>query len=281
MKFIKKINNNVAFARDNNGIDYIVLRKGLGFNRELNSRIPDELIDRVFKSETGNNVDSSLEVLKNMDPLLVEITTRVSRYAEEKLDITFDNTHYLILADHLNYAIKRIEEGIEYVPLNQWELKKLFPREYKVAKEVLKIIKNDFSIELDIAEISFITNHFVNANSEYSSLQDSLRMTKLIKKIVNLVEYQFQIELDEDSFGYSKFISHLRYFILRKMNDHMFGDNILDDDLIEIFKFKYPEANKMAEKIEEYLYIKEGWTLTEDEKLYLTVHVRRLTHNEN
>lgn len=281
MKFIKKINNNVAFAQNQAGIDYIVLGKGLGFQAEAGTLIPEEAIDRSFKAEGDDEQSGSLTILTSMESEIVELTTRVSRFAEKELGIHFDNTHYLILADHLAYAIKRNREGVEYAPLNQWELRKLYPKEYTVAVEAIKMINREMAIELDSAETNFITNHFVNANTEYSTLSDTIKMTKLIKKIVTLVEYQFQLNLDEDSFDYNKFISHLRYFILRKMNDHMFAEETIDQELIDMFAMKYPEAYRMADKIEDLLILKEGWRLTSDEKLYLTVHVRRLTADKH
>jgi beta-glucoside operon transcriptional antiterminator len=277
VEYVKKINNNVAFAKDSIGQEYIVLGKGIGFNLKIGNEIPKDMIDRIFKAESNNRGMGSLDVLQNIKPEIIEITTRVSSFAEEKLKISFDNAQYLILADHLAYAVKRIQEGIEYTPLSQWELKKLYPQEYEVAKESLDIITEEFGIELDSAEIGFITNHFVNANSEFSSMKDNLKMTKIIKRIINLVEYQFQTTLDESSFDYSKFVSHLRYFVLRKMNNHMFAENPIDEELINMFQMKYPEAFSMAEKIEEYLQVMEGWDLSSDEKLYLTVHIRRLT----
>lgn len=276
MEFIKKINNNVAFAQDHTGTDYIVLGKGIGFSFNAKDIIPKEAIERTFISENSQNGSSSLDVLTNISSEVIDISTKVSQYAEEELGIIFNNAQYLILADHLSYAIKRNREGIEYTPLNQWELKQLFPKEYEVAKNSLKIINDEFDIDLDTAEIGFITNHFVNAGSEFSSLKNNMKMTKLIKQIINLVEYRFQKSLDEESFDYSKFVNHLRYFILRKLNNHIFSDHSIDDELVRMYQEKYPESYRMAEKIEEFLYLKEGWLLTADEKLFLTVHVRRL-----
>lgn len=277
MKYVKKINNNVAFAKDEIGQEYIVLGKGIGFNYKVGNEIPNNMIDRSFKAESNERGLGSLDVLQNINSEVIEVTTKVSNLAKKRLNVSFDNAQYLILADHLAYAIKRIQEGIEYTPLSQWELKKLYPKEYEVAKESLNLINKEFQVELDTAEIGFITNHFVNANSELDSLKDNLKMTKIINRIINLVEYQFQTTLDETSFDYSKFVSHLKYFVLRKINNHMFSENSIDEELINMFQMKYPEAYSMAEKIEEYLHLVEGWNLSSDEKLYLTVHIRRLT----
>lgn len=277
MKYLKKINNNVAFARDDAGIDYIVLGKGIGFNAQAGEVVPSDNIDRTFRSENSHDDSDSTNILTNISSEAVAITTRVSQYVEDKLAIHFDNARYLILADHLDYAIKRNQEGIEYPPSNQWELKKLFSKEYGAAIDILKIIDQEFQIKLDTAEIGFITNHLVSAGSGFSSLQGNRKMTKLINKIVHLVEAHFQMIFDEDSFNYNKFISHLRYFVLRKMSNDSLPDNLVDKELVAMYQLKYPEAFGMAEKIEIYLSLKEDWTLTLDEKLYLTIHIRRLT----
>lgn len=65
------------------------------------------------------------------------------------------------------------------------------------------------------------------------------------------------------------------------MNNHMFSENPIDDSLFTMFQLKYPAAYEMAEKIEKYLNFIEGWDLTTDEKLFLTVHIRRLTSEDN
>lgn len=48
MKFIKKINNNVAFAEDDHGQEYIILGKGIGFDPVASDIIDSQSIDRIF-----------------------------------------------------------------------------------------------------------------------------------------------------------------------------------------------------------------------------------------
>lgn len=107
MKFLKKINNNVAFANDEDGTGYIVLGKGIGFSLKEADEIPDDVIDRryILKDDESDNQD--IEVLQNMASDVVAITSKVSELAKKRLDIEFDNAHYLILADHIDFAIKR------------------------------------------------------------------------------------------------------------------------------------------------------------------------------
>ena len=275
MRFLKKINNNVAFANDEEGTGYIVLGKGIGFSLKEGDTIADDSIDRQYILKDDADNDQDMKVLKEMPSDVVAITSKVSELAKKTLNIDFDNAHYLILADHINFAIKRQEQGIEYPVLNYWELRKIHPEEFALAGEALNLINAGLSHKLDDSELEFLTNHFVNASNKDSTLSDTVHVIKLIKQIVKLVEYQFQMSLDPNQFAHGKFVNHLRYFMLRKLYSQSYADE-MDEDLVQLYKMKYPEEYQMAEKISDFLYMKEGWTISVEEKIYLTVHLKRI-----
>lgn len=78
MKFIKKINNNVAFAEDDHGQEYIILGKGIGFDPVASDIIDSQSIDRIFKAEVNDQGSCSLDVLINVSHEVIEATTKVS-----------------------------------------------------------------------------------------------------------------------------------------------------------------------------------------------------------
>lgn len=275
MEFIKKINNNVAFAKDETGQEAIVLGKGIGFSSKEGDQLPAELIDRQYILKDDLSSAQDAKVLADMSSQVVDLTTKISCLAHNKLGIEFDNSHYLILADHIAYAIKRHEEGIEYPVLNYWELRKIHPKEFELASESLALINESLAFELDESEKEFLTNHFVNASNKNSSIGDTVHVIKLIKQIVKLVEYQFQMSLDPNLFAHGKFVSHLRYFMLRKMDSQSYSDE-MDEDLITMYQMKYPDEYQMAEKIADFLKLKEDWDISPEEKIYLTVHLKRI-----
>ncbi|EPH78034.1 PRD domain protein [Enterococcus faecalis 02-MB-P-10] len=275
LEFIKKINNNVAFAKDDSGTEYVVLGKGIGFSPVAGDILAEDKIDRRYILKNDLSSDQDIKVLSEMPSQVVELTTKVSQLAKETLDIEFDNAHYLILADHIDYAIKRRKEGIDYPVLNYWELRKIHPQEFELATKSLALINESLGFELDESEKEFLTNHFVNASNKSSSIGDTVQVIKLIKQIVKLVEYQFQISLNPNLFAHGKFVNHLRYFLLRKLDNQSYVDE-MDDDLVKMYQMKYPKEYQMAEKIEEFLQMKEDWWISEEEKIYLTVHLKRI-----
>lgn len=275
MEFIKKINNNVAFAKDASGQEAIVLGRGIGFSLQAGDQLPSELIDRQYVLKDDLSSEQDAKILSEMSSQVVELTTKISFLAYVRVGIEFDNSHYLILADHIAYAIKRHEEGIEYPVLNYWELRKIHPKEFDLACECLVLINDALPFDLDESEKEFLTNHFVNASNKNTSIGDTVQVIKLIKQIVKLVEYQFQMSLDPNLFAHGKFVTHLRYFMLHKMDSEGYKDE-MDNELITMFQMKYPEEYQMAEKIADYLKMKKNWELSPEEKIYLTVHLKRI-----
>lgn len=275
LKFIKKINNNVAFAKDDSGTEYVVLGKGIGFSPSPGDFLDEDKIDRRYILKNDLISDQDVKVLSEMPSQVVELTTKVSQLAKDELGIEFDNAHYLILADHIDYAIKRHQEGIDYPVLNYWELRKIHPQEFELATKSLALINETLDFELDESEKEFLTNHFVNASNKNSSIGDTVQVIKLIKQIVKLVEYQFQMSLDPNLFAHGKFVNHLRYFMLRKLDNQSYADE-MDEYLVKMYQMKYPEEYQMAEKIADFLKIKEDWWISEEEKIYLTVHLKRI-----
>ncbi|MED4128486.1 PRD domain-containing protein [Shouchella miscanthi] len=120
--------------------------------------------------------------------------------------------------------------------------------------------------------------YFVNGQQENKTkMEETLKMTELINRVIELVQYHFQIKLDEDSLNYTRFVTHLRYFLIRQMKQDALEQEEVDKTLLELVKTKYEKAYQAVEKIAKLLETKYGWTLSSNERLYLTLHVWRVT----
>ena len=102
-----------------------------------------------------------------------------------------------------------------------------------------------------------------------------MNMTNMIQNIINIVKFHYKIELDEYSLHYERFITHLKFFSQRIFR----GKEIEDEDtsLSEIMKEKFKEAYKCAEKIKKYIKSEFDSNLTDEEMMYLAVHINRVT----
>jgi beta-glucoside operon transcriptional antiterminator len=101
-------------------------------------------------------------------------------------------------------------------------------------------------------------------------------MAKIIQHILNIVKYHFSMELDEYSLNYERFVTHLKFFVQR-----LFSGTKLDDagtgSFIFMLKDRYMKEYACALKISDYINKEFGRPLEEDELIYLTIHIKRIT----
>jgi beta-glucoside operon transcriptional antiterminator len=105
-------------------------------------------------------------------------------------------------------------------------------------------------------------------------------MTEVINRIIEIVQYHFQLKLDEDSLNYTRFITHLRYFFIRQYKQDQTEQEEVDVTLLEVVKNKYEKAYQAVDKISNLLEKRYGWVFSSNERLYLTLHVWRVTYHQ-
>lgn len=278
MRFLKSYNNSVALVENEQGKEEIVIGKGIGFGLKKGDQIDQEKIERRFI--TAEEQESIMQ-LKDISAKTLELTTKVIKLAEPKLNIKFNDFQYLALADHIDFALTRSEDSIDMNATNtRWEVRNLFPEEYTVAKNAIAVIEKATTQKLPASESILMTYHFVNATSNDAKLQETIQITQLITEIIKIVSYEYQLELDQQSFNYSRFVSHLRTLLVRLLKDKQQGGEKLDPALLQLMQVKYPRAYETAERIAILLNAKMDWQLEADELVYLTLHIFRVTSRQ-
>ncbi|MBU3138284.1 PRD domain-containing protein, partial [Clostridium gasigenes] len=182
------------------------------------------------------------------------------------------------ITDHINNAIKLYKEGLNITNAIVWEIKKFYPKEFEIGLKALNFIEEELDIKLPEGEAGNIALHLINSqvNSSYKEVEDVAKQTKMINDILNIIRYTYNIKIDDKSLSYDRFITHLRFFFKRlskKINGEEENLDHKDDFLLKQVKEKYKDAYKCMLKIEDYL----GKELDDEEKLYLTVHIQRIT----
>lgn len=283
MEFIKSFNNNAALVRDSQKKEWIVVGSGVSFGKKPGDSIDEAKVDRYFVAQNDlQEIATQLEAVSSVQDHVLETTTAVIKLVEKLLNVTFGNYQYLSLADHLNFAIERAHEHIVMnVTATRWELESLYPLEYQAAQQAKALIETTHMVTLPESEITFLTYHFVNAQSEAGTMNDTVKMTQLIQQTIDLVQRSAAMHLPTDDFHYTRFITHLRFFILKKMRNEVLTDDDLDPILIKTLQTKYASAYEIAKKIAAFYAHQENWTFTTDECLYLSLHIWRLTQAKN
>ena len=104
MKIEKVLNNNVIQALDNN-VEYIVMGKGLGFQKKVGDLVDKEKNEKTFVLEKTEAVEEWSRVYVNLPDADMQVFLNILTFAEAVLLTKFDPSFLIALADHLHYAI--------------------------------------------------------------------------------------------------------------------------------------------------------------------------------
>lgn len=274
MQFQNKINNNVALVKDTSDHEFIVVGKGVGFGKRKGDVIEEKDITRRFYPDESNSMESIWHRLENIKPEIISMATEISRMAEKNLNIRFCNHHYIILADHINFAIARIAEGIDYNDSNRWEVKKLYSREYQAAVRAIEMVTAKWKVRLPKSEEVFLTYHFVNAENSRNTIKETFKLTELMGETMQIIEKHFNVSLNEEEFNYIRMTNHLKYFFIRKMHNE--GIESDDHTLADSVRSQCKNEHAAVVKICRMLKQKENWDISVDEMMFLTLHIWRV-----
>lgn len=276
MQIEKILNNNVVQALDNN-VEYIVMGRGLGFQKKVGEFVDKGKIEKTFVLENPDAADEWSRVYVNLPDGEMQVFLNILTFAEAVLQTKFEPSFFIALADHLHYAIERSREGISLQNPLAWEVRKFYPREYEIGKQALRLIAKDLEVQLEDDEAASVTLHFVNAQKDAGLLEKDRQMTQIVVGISEIVRLHFGYDLEEDSFSYNRFMTHLQYLAQRIVSGVSGGKN--DAFLYEQVKINYPESFICTQKIATYIKTSYAFELSLDEQVFLTIHIQRLKDN--
>lgn len=269
----KILNNNVVTIINENCEEEVVMGRGLAFQKKKGDEIDESKIEKVFVLENKSINEKLLTLVNDIPAKYLEVVEDIVRYAESKLDTKLNENIYLTLTDHISFSINRYEKGLEIKNAMIWDIKRLHKDEFEVGLHALKIIKENLNVELPDDEAASIAMHILNGELD-QDMPEIVDMIKLIEEILKMVKYHFNIEFDEESINYYRFITHLKFFTQRLASGRYYEDN--DNELFEIIKLKYPNSYECTKRIEGFVKKKYDTQLTKEEMLYLIIHTARV-----
>ena len=280
MRIKKVINNNILCVVDDKGAELIVTGRGLGFGRKIGQRVDASDVEKVYRMEDKTEQRRLRELVEQIplehlaltEDLIAEIKSTIHQPLNESLLIT--------LADHISFAIQRKAQGIEFKNPLAGSILCYYPAEYQLGQRCLSLIRERCGVDLNPDEAAFIALHIVNAelNTTMSEMYD---ITRLIEGVIEVVEYFYRDlgVFDRESLAFNRFVVHLRYFAQRLFQGKLMTDSPDESDaafralIARNCKQHYKCALCVAE------YVKNTWhkTLSQEELIYLTIHLKRVS----
>lgn len=276
MKIKKVLNNNVVLTTDEYNRELVVFGKGIGYGKVVGDIIEKNDIEKSFLFDDDRQL---FHLIQTIPPEVIDVTQSIISLGHENLGLSLSSTILLALSDHLNFAINRHKENIFVKSPLHWEVKHLYPKEYETGLKALHLLNEELGMDMPESEASFIALHFINS-SHNNGDQTFIVVTRIISKVAEILSLDLDEKIDKSSIDYSRFITHLRYFILRHQGNQEYI--IQDSDvLFDMMKHKYKQSYQISENIRMFLIDEYGWDFGQDESVCLMIHIERLKSKSN
>lgn len=270
----KALNHNSIIAiQTDNQKEYLILGKGIGFGKKVSEYIEVKPEDTVYSLQELTERGDAGEIIKSVSPICLELANEVLNQAEEVFG-QIDRSILFPMADHIEFAVKRIRNHEQISnPLTE-DIRVLFQKEYEVAQSMEAMLWEQLHIKIDEHEIGYIALHIHSAIND-EKVSQAMQIARAVRECVTLVEQQTGKEIDVTSFAYNRLMNHVRYMVARALSGERLKLNM--NDYMEV---KFPEAFQMAAVICEEIGRGLKIPLEEVEVGYLAMHIERATSDE-
>lgn len=273
---VRRLNNNSIIAK-NNSKDYVLIGKGIGFQKYPGDIVDEFEIDKKFHA-MNDEYNRLNEIVEDIDESIFYVASNAVIEVENKFDIEVNPSIIFMLADHLEFAIQRVKESIKIQSPMKWQTSILYSKEYEYALFAYEYINSQLDLLLPSEEVDFITLHFVNASINNSgNMENTVKATRLIEEILNMTYEHFNLDPNKNSLSITRFITHLSFLIYGHLNGKKsFAESF---DLSDVIQVRFPKEYSFAKEIIDYISAEENWKMYDDEILYLTIHLARILNN--
>lgn len=247
--------------------------RGLGFQLQPNQPIDPAKVEKTFVLDKGGDGDHARQVLTNAPYAVIEAVTAAIDEAERSLGRSLGRRLTLAVIDHIQFVLERLDDGVRIPGASMPELRVLHPQEFAVAAAMARSVGESLNTVLPDEEAVFLTMHLLNATRDEPNGTAAL-LFRRVQHVVATVEHGLGVGLDPDSPDYARFILHVQFLLQRLVAKSMLRG--ADTSFFEYAKHSYPRSHAIANDVKAYVSAATGSELTDEELLYVIVHVERL-----
>lgn len=273
-RVVKALNHNAVLAADvTDQKEYLLMGKGIGFGKKVSEQFEADESCRVYSLTDRKERNDAQNLAKSINPEFLEIANMVLDEAE-KVFGHIDRNILFPLADHISYAVERIQRNETISnPLTE-DIRVLFHMEYKVASCVIPLLESRFGISIGEDEVGYITLH-VHSAIDDEKVSDAMQTARAVRECIRIVEESMGKKIDVMTLSYNRLMNHVRYMIVRALE----GEK-LKLSLNDYMQVKYSEEFALAAKICDEIGQMIKSPLKDVEIGYLAMHICRVTSGE-
>lgn len=273
MKIKKVLNQNAVLVLDGSQ-EKVAIGKGIGFNKKRNDLVFRRQIERMFVLEPAGQLKLQ-DLLSQIDAKYLLAAEHILDHAETVLMEHLDEHLLIALTDHLSFSASNIQNGIFIRNKLLREIEVLYGEEFAIAQWAVDYLNKSLGIPYSYDEAGYIAIHLHSGRNDQSTRRQSIREVTIVSDIISLIEQELAIDIHSEAMAlnYSRLANHLRLMLQRYHNQQY---AVLDQEIVDVVKRKYPESYQIAKKIRVLLTKSYQLSTTAEELGYIAIHIERL-----
>lgn len=248
----------------------IAIGAGVGFEKGKNDILNPQKIEKLFILKENEKLQQLLQRIPEEHFILAE---KIIAYAEKQLDTKVNDHIYLVLSDHLSFAIDRHKQGMVVKNKLLHEIKVLYPKEFDIGLWAVNYINEKLAIHLPVDEAASIALHIHTMKIQGGDLKDTIRQTSILKSMVDSIQDFLGIPISESDLSYERLIIHLRFALTRAETE---SSDSMDEEMQAMIKRKFKHSYRCAMKVSDELSKVHGIELPDGELGYIAIHIERI-----
>ena len=272
---ITKILNHNSFMgiESKNDQECLIMGKGVAFGKKVGQTVSVTGDARVYSLKELTDRGEAKDIIKSVSPLCLELANEVLDQAEEEFG-KVDRSILFTMADHLDFAVRRIQNGEQISnPLTD-DIRVLFHNEFQAASVLRDILQKRMQITIDEHEIGYVALH-IHSAIEDEKVSVAMQTARAVRECIEMIEKETGKKIVVISLSYNRLMNHIKYMVARAMT----GED-LRINMNEYIESKFPEAYMTAKKVCDMLGKSIGKELDEMEIGYLAMHIERIYSEE-
>ena len=272
---VKKVlnHNSVIAVKSEDNREYLIMGKGAGFGKKVSERVEKRPEDMVYSLQEVTDRGDARELVKSISPICLELANEVLNRAEKEFG-KIDRRILFPMADHIEYAVRRIKNHEQISnPLTD-DIRVLFYKEYKVATCMEELLRENLGVQIDEHEVGYIALH-IHSAIEDEKVSQAMLIAGAVRECISQVEEHTGKKIDVMTLSYNRLMNHVRYMVARALSGEKLKVNM--NDYMEV---KFPKAFDISRTICDEVGQSIKKTLDETEIGYLAMHIERVVSEE-
>ena len=198
--------------------------------------------------------------------------------AQNELNVILDDQIVMALTDHIYFAVERQLKNVSLTNFLNSEISYLYRKEYQIGLWALDQVEKIVNVKLNKDEAGFIALHIVNASMKKDK-QDISDTLVFIKGIMDIIRNSFGIELDMNDLDTTRLMTHLKFLA----NRVIYHENESIDALGDMYSLLINQKKQLEpclKAIDEYVLVTFNYQLSQQEKVYLMIHLLRILNEK-